>query len=88
MKRNDIFVGIYILCAIMFLIIPLPTMVLDILMAMNISVAFIILFTALFSTEVLQMSAFPTMLLFTTIFRISLNVSSTRNILSRGYAEP
>ncbi len=86
MKRNDIFVGIYILCAIMFLIIPLPPMVLDILMAMNISVAFIILFTALFSTEVLQMSAFPTMLLFTTIFRISLNVSSTRNILSRGYA--
>ncbi len=86
MKKNDVFVGIYLLSAIMFLIIPLPTVVLDILMAFNIAVAFIILFTALFSTEVLNMSAFPTMLLFTTIFRISLNVSSTRNILSKGYA--
>ncbi len=86
MKRNDIFIGIYILCAIIFLIIPLPTVVLDLLMAFNLAVAFIILFTALFSTDVLQMSSFPTLLLFTTIFRISLNVSSTRNILSKGYA--
>ncbi len=86
MKKNDIFIGVYILCAIIFLIVPLPTGLLDVLMAFNIGVAFVILFTALFSTDVLQMSSFPTMLLFTTIFRISLNVSSTRNILSKGYA--
>ncbi len=86
MKKNDIFVAIYILCAILFLIIPLPTALLDVLMAFNIAVAFIILFTALFSVDVLQMSSFPSMLLFTTIFRISLNVSSTRNILANGYA--
>ncbi|MCR5585809.1 MAG: flagellar biosynthesis protein FlhA [Lachnospiraceae bacterium] len=86
MKKNDIFIGIYILCAIIFLIVPLPTGLLDLLMAFNIGIAFVILFTALFSTDVLQMSSFPTMLLFTTIFRISLNVSSTRNILSKGYA--
>ena len=86
MKKTDIFVGIYILAAIMFLIIPLPTALLDVLMALNISIALIILFNALFSQEVLNMSTFPMILLFTTIFRISLNVSSTRNILTQGYA--
>jgi len=85
-KKTDIFVGIYILAAIMFLIIPLPTALLDVLMALNISIALIILFNALFSQEVLNMSTFPMVLLFTTIFRISLNVSSTRNILTKGYA--
>ena len=86
MKKTDIFVGIYILAAVMFLIIPLPTALLDVLMALNISIALIILFNALFSQEVLNMSTFPMILLFTTIFRISLNVSSTRNILTQGYA--
>ena len=86
MKKTDMFLGIYILAAIMFLIIPLPTALLDVLMALNISVALIILFNALFSQEVLNMSTFPMILLFTTIFRISLNVSSTRNILTKGYA--
>ena len=86
MKKTDMFLGIYILAAIMFLIIPLPTALLDVLMALNISVSLIILFNALFSQEVLNMSTFPMILLFTTIFRISLNVSSTRNILTKGYA--
>ncbi len=86
MKKTDMFLGIYILAAVMFLIIPLPTALLDVLMALNISVALIILFNALFSQEVLNMSTFPMILLFTTIFRISLNVSSTRNILTKGYA--
>ena len=86
MKKTDMFLGIYILAAVMFLIIPLPTALLDVLMALNISIALIILFNALFSQEVLNMSTFPMILLFTTIFRISLNVSSTRNILTKGYA--
>ncbi|MDD6036270.1 MAG: flagellar biosynthesis protein FlhA [Lachnospiraceae bacterium] len=86
MKKTDMFLGIYILAAIIFLIIPLPTALLDILMALNISLALIILFNALFSQEVLNMSTFPMILLFTTVFRISLNVSSTRNILTKGYA--
>ncbi len=86
MKRNDVFVAVYILAAILFLIIPLPPMLLDVLMAFNIAISLIILFTAMFSPDVLSMSAFPTMLLFTTVFRISLNVSSTRNILNNGNA--
>ena len=86
MKRTDLMLGLYILMPIIFLIVPLPTQLLDVMMILNLSLALIILFTALFSTEALSMSAFPTILLMTTLFRISLNVSSTRNILLNGYA--
>ena len=83
-KKTDVGVGIYILAAIVFLIIPLPNKILDVMLAFNIGMALIILFDALFVKEVLDMAAFPTILLFTTIFRISLNVSSTKLILGTG----
>ncbi|MBP3569474.1 MAG: flagellar biosynthesis protein FlhA [Lachnospiraceae bacterium] len=86
MKKSDMMVGLYVLAAIVFLIIPIPTGLLDVLMALNIAVSLIIMFNALFSKEALDMSTFPSILLFTTVFRISLNVSSTRNILTKGYA--
>ena len=86
MQRSDLLLGLYILVPVIFLIIPIPTLLLDILILLNISLALIILFTALFSKEALQMSAFPTLLLMTTLFRLSLNVGSTRNILLNGYA--
>lgn len=84
MKRNDLAVGLYLLAAIVFLIIPMPSGLLDVLLAFNIALSMVILFNAMFSKEVLNMSAFPTMLLFTTIFRISMNVSSTKLILTTG----
>lgn len=84
MKKTDIGVGMYLLAAVIFFIIPIPSFLLDIMLAINISVALIILFNVLFVKEVLDMSFFPTLLLFTTIFRISLNVSSTRLILTTG----
>ena len=84
MKKSDLFVGLYILAAIVFLIISVPSALLDVLLAFNIAVALVILFMALFSKEPLDMQAFPTILLFTTIFRISLNVSSTKLILGTG----
>ncbi len=86
MKKTDIGVGFYLMAAIVFLIVPVPSMLLDILLALNISIAMIVLFNALFTQEALNMSSFPTLLLFTTVFRISLNVSSTRLILTQGYA--
>ena len=86
MKRQDIFLGLYILVPVVFLIVPIPTMLLDILILFNIGIALVILFNALFSKEALNMSIFPTLLLMTTLFRMSLNVSSTRNILLHGYA--
>lgn len=84
MKKADFAIGIYILAAIVFLIVPMNSGVLDVMLALNISIAMIILFNALFSQEVLNMSTFPTILLFTTTFRIALNVSSTKLILTTG----
>jgi flagellar biosynthesis protein FlhA len=84
MKRNDLVVGLFFLSAIIFLIIPMNSVMLDIMLALNISIAMVVLFNAIFSKEVLNMSAFPTILLLTTIFRISLNVSSTKLILQTG----
>ena len=83
-KIADFGVALYLVAAIMFFIVPIPSFVLDIMLAFNISVALVVLFNCLFVREVLDMSFFPTLLLFTTIFRISLNVSSTRLILSTG----
>ena len=83
-KKADFGIALYLLCAVMFFIIPIPSLLLDIMLAINIGTALIILFNALFAKEVLDMSFFPTLLLFTTIFRISLNVSSTRLILTTG----
>ena len=83
-KATDIGVAVYILAAIIFLIIPIPNWMLDVMLAFNISIALIVLMNCLFVQEVLDMANFPTILLFTTIFRISLNVSSTRLILTTG----
>ena len=85
-KKNDLFIGIYLLAAVLFFIISIPSLLLDILLAINILVAMVVLFNSLFAKEVLDMASFPTMLLFTTIFRISLNVSSTKLILKNGDA--
>ncbi|MCM1178730.1 MAG: flagellar biosynthesis protein FlhA [Clostridium sp.] len=84
MQKSDLFVGLYLLAAIIFFIIPIPNWLLDILITFNIMVALVILFNCLYTEETLNMSSFPTILLFTTIFRISLNVSSTRLILQSG----
>ncbi len=84
MKRTDIALGLYLLSAIVFLIIPLPATVLDILLAFNMATALIVVFNALFAKETLDMSGFPTILLFTTVFRIGLNSASTKLILSNG----
>lgn len=83
-QKADVGVAAYLLAAIVMLIVPIPSFLLDILLAVNMSFSFVILFVSMFSKEVLDMSFYPTILLFTTIFRIALNVSSTRLILSTG----
>ena len=82
LAKTDAIVAIYILVAFIMLIVPLPAALLDVFMAFNIAVAFTVLFVCMFSQEVLDLSYFPTILLFTTIFRIAMNVSSTRLILT------
>ena len=86
MAKSDIALGAFILIPILCLIIPVPLFLLDILFGLNIALSMIILFNALFSKEPLDMSSFPTLLLLTTLFRLALNVSSTRNILLYGEA--
>lgn len=86
MKKNDLFIGAYILAAVIFFIISIPSWLLDFLLAFNIAIALIVLFNSIYAKEVLDMASFPTILLFTTLFRISLNVSSTKLILTKGDA--
>ncbi|MCR4902134.1 MAG: flagellar biosynthesis protein FlhA [Butyrivibrio sp.] len=80
----DYGVAVYVIAAIVMLIIPIPNWLMDMLLAFDLMLSFIILFTCMYTTEVLAMSNFPTILLLTTIFRIALNVSSTRLILTSG----
>jgi flagellar biosynthesis protein FlhA len=68
------------------LIIPLPTAILDLLLACSISLAVAVLIITLSAKESLELSTFPSLLLFTTLFRLSLNVASTRLVLLQGYA--
>ena len=82
----DYGLALYIVAAVVMLIIPLQDWLLDILLAMDMSLSFVIMFTAMFAKDVLEMSFFPTILLVTTIFRIALHVSSTRLILTQGSA--
>ena len=84
MAKTDIVVAVYILVAFIMFIVPLPAGLVDVCMAFNIAISFTILFVCMFTKEVLDISYFPTILLFTTIFRIALNVSSTRLILTTG----
>ena len=84
MKKADMFIAIYILAAFIMFIVTLPSWLLGVLLAINIAIAFTIMFGTMFVKEVLDLSFYPTMLLFTTIFRIALNVSSTKLILGTG----
>ena len=85
-KSGDMILGLFVVGLIFLILIPLPDTILSILLIVNISIATIILMSALFSTEPLDLSLFPTLLLITTLFRLGLNLSSTRMILAEGYA--
>jgi len=85
-KNNDIVLAIVLVLIIGMMIIPLPPFVLDILLTINISLAVVILLVCLYTIEPLQYSSFPTILLIATLFRLGLNVSSTRLILLNGSA--
>ena len=76
--------SIVMILAIMIL--PLPTFLMDVMLVMNISGALIILFVALYALKPLEFSVFPGLLLIVTLFRLSLNVATTRLILGEGYA--
>ena len=87
LKNNmDILIGFAVIGIIMMIIIPLPPVLLDVMLALNIALSVLILLLTLLSTNILELSVFPSILLITTLFRLGLNISSTRLILSEGYA--
>ncbi len=86
MKFREVFLGVFIIAIVIIMIVPPPTPLMDFLLMISISLAIIILLDALYSKEALSMSLFPTILLITTLYRLALNLSSTRLMLGSGYA--
>jgi flagellar biosynthesis protein FlhA len=85
LKRGDLALAFGILTILVVLIMPLPSVVLDLFLAISITLSILILMTSLFIQAPLEFSAFPTILLISTMLRLSLNLASTRLILSHGH---
>ena len=85
-SNTDVLVAIAVIGIVLMIIIPLPQALLDVLLAVNITLAIVIILITMFTTSVLQFSVFPTLLLITTLFRLALNISSTRLILTEADA--
>jgi len=83
-QAGDIVLALGVVLVVMMLIIPLPTIVLDLLMAMNLMISLLIILLVLYNKDPLEFSLFPTILLISTVFGLALNVSSTRLILGKG----
>lgn len=86
LKYSDILIAVAIITIVIMMIIPLPAFLLDVLLTMNITAALVVVMVAIYLVEPLEFSVFPSLLLVTTLFRLALNVSSTRLILLDGYA--
>ncbi|HLN63162.1 MAG TPA: flagellar biosynthesis protein FlhA [Symbiobacteriaceae bacterium] len=85
-KYSDILIALVIILVVAMLVIPVPSGMVDVLLAFNLMLSIGIVMVAIYNTEPLQFSVFPTLLLITTLFRLALNVSSTRIILTGGTA--
>lgn len=85
-KYSDVFIAVAIITIVVMMIIPLPTVLLDLLLCVNITLALVVIMISIYNVEPLDFSIFPSLLLISTLFRLALNVSSTRLILLEGYA--
>jgi flagellar biosynthesis protein FlhA len=84
LDQSDIYMAVGVVTILMVMIIPLPSLILDIFLSFSITCSLIILLTSLYITTPLEFSTFPSLLLMTTLFRLSLNIASTRLILLHG----
>ena len=84
--NSDVLISIGVICVVMMMIIPIPKEVLDIFLTFNIGFALVILLVSMFIQDALEFSVFPSLLLITTILRLSMNVSATRLILGEADA--
>ena len=80
-KYSDVLIAVAIVTIVIMMIIPLPTLLLDLLLCLNITIALLVVMSAIYNVEALDLSIFPSLLLITTLFRLALNISSTRLIL-------
>lgn len=85
-KQRDLIIVLGVVGILIVMIIPIPTFFLDILLTLNLGIAIIILLVSMYAREALEFSVFPSLLLTVTLFRLSLNVASTRLILSQADA--
>jgi flagellar biosynthesis protein FlhA len=86
LKGTDIGLGVAVILILAVMLIPLPTFLMDVFLAMNILGGLVIMFVSLYTLKPLEFSVFPSLLLMVTLFRLALNVATTRLILGRGYA--
>ncbi|MGD9950638.1 MAG: flagellar biosynthesis protein FlhA, partial [Desulfobulbus sp.] len=84
LQRSDIMASLGMIGILMLMIVPLPAMILDLCLSLNITIAILILIISLYTEKAVEFSIFPSILLVTTLFRLSLNVASTRLILLHG----
>ena len=85
-KYSDVIIAVTLVMIVIMMIIPLPTPLLDVLICLNITIALVVVMSAIYNEEALDLSVFPSLLLVTTLFRLALTISSTRLILINGYA--
>lgn len=85
-RRSDILLAVSVVMILFMIIVPLPTLALDALIAVNMTAGMILLMVAVYIPSPLAFSVFPAILLITTLFRLALNISSTRLILLDGDA--
>ncbi|MCY1015430.1 type III secretion system export apparatus subunit SctV [Pyxidicoccus sp. MSG2] len=83
-KYSDIVLALVVVCIVGMMIVPLPTLLLDVLLTLNISISVVLLLVSLYVPAALHLTVFPTLLLITTMFRLSLTISTTRLILLTG----
>jgi len=83
-KNSDVFMALAVVSILVFMVMPLPPMLLDLLLSFNITFSLVIILASMYVQRPLELSAFPSILLLATLFRLSLNVASTRIILLHG----
>ncbi|MCB0320022.1 MAG: FHIPEP family type III secretion protein [Bdellovibrionales bacterium] len=86
LRKSELFVSLFVFAIALLLLVPLPTPLLDLLLVLNLGIALFLLLVVLYISDSVRLLAFPTLLLLTTLFRLGLNVASTRLILSQGDA--
>jgi len=87
-KNTDLFIAIGILTILMVMVVPLPPMILDLALTFSLALSILILLVSIYVKRALEFSVFPSLLLITTLYRLALNVATTRLILTHGHEGP